>query len=303
ISNPQAIHFFYIWASLSISLTIVMIWGLANQIYPLKTAAIQYPIFGLMYYSLFNSFPKEILYNSLNSQAGILGFAAVASLLIFFISFALNRMHSDKRGEDKFVPIGYWVALGFLIAATKMAVVIPEGGIKLWARSYLNSAHAASEFMLQFSITKANWTLAAGFASIIMGYILYVKGFKALRAMVALVIAGMLLSGLSFYYMLQCGHISKETMIESLVSLPIMIGFFTAFKIFKEFLFFNIESNHRFSAKLAFDFMASSFTQTIGSLIMSGVFINVGLHSLTFTALTAAGLACLYMLKKETLKA
>jgi len=248
------IPLFYIWAHVSLILSVVLIWGYANQVYTFNNAAIQYPILAFIFINLGLLLPKYLPI-TMSPEIGF-GLLALASLVIFAIYLGLYRLEQTQDQLEGKAPWSYWLWLGLVVFSIKFAMNFPEFVFKAKAVK-----HTLYPLIMD---SKSVYAVYTGITGVIFGIIIYIRGAKALAKVLGAIALGVLFIGMSLF---------DNDFENGPLKFGLLFALFPLFQVFKELAFFGIEQKKRFTAKVLIDVIVYSIAAYAST--MTNVFIKV----------------------------
>jgi len=272
------IPLFYIWAHVSLILSVVLIWGYANQVYTFNMAAIQYPILAFLFMQLGLLLPKYLPI-AMSPEAGF-GLLSLSTLCIFAIYLGLNRLEQGPDQQESKAPWTYWVAIAALVFSVKFAMNFPEFVFKA-------KAVKSNLFPLMMD-SKSVYAVYTGIAGIMLGIVAYYRGAKTLAKILGLIVLGILIVGLSMF---------DEGSEDGALKFGLLFALFPLFQVFKELTFFGIEQKKRFTAKVIVDVIVYSIAAYAATLtnIFVKVFFPLESSTPVFMALFVAAIALAFL--------
>lgn len=273
ISNPAVVGGFYVWAKISMVLSVVLVWGYANQKYTFEAAAIQYPILSVLFWNIAPSGLLPIIIfisraNNENTYPIMLGIVGALSVLTFSVYLWMSRTDLGVKEKGINVTWGYWAALAVIVFAVKFAAYFPAVAFKEQIRMIFKDASLYSAFMPEWSFVNGGLSFLAGLAAVPLGVILYFRGPKALVKVISIVGVVMLIGGVSIFFTSQEMLISKETIMISMMGYALFLSLSGVFKLLKELVFFGVDHKSRFTAKIAIDVIGYAIAPSASAYVV-----------------------------------
>ncbi len=266
-SNGLWMYWTYsIWSSVSMSLSLILIWGLANQEFTFKKAAIQYPLLGLIFSSsgaffggnLIGLLASQDLFSKIYPMSLWIGVGA--NLLIFVIYLILKHYPYDGKEQGGRVNWGYWVALGILLIGIKVSALFMQITFKDGVKKVFTNTSSYMEFMGKFSMMSGWITIGLGVLAIGLGVLLFFRGAQAFFKVVGAVLVGIIVFGLFTFF-----TINVDT---SALTYALFSGSIGICLSLRELAFFGIQREGRFTAKIVLDLIFGCLAAGFGAALV-----------------------------------
>jgi hypothetical protein len=278
VTSSNVFSAFYVWANIAPILSVILVWGVANQKYTFKTAALHYPILALLNASVFHFLGKaavEPLIEFLPTE--ILLFWVNALILTIFGCLKFHKDEESKGAKRYWLYLGALILIAFALGGVQK---LPDHLFFKSASAALSTAKAFTAFKKDFGYIKEVTLFFAGLMSVPLGYILYLRGSKFLAAVAGAISLGMMVAGLGV--ILVPSYMSSDTNAATTSGLTLLLfaSCYAVFQPFKELMFFGLEPKRRLTYKIAADFVvfmiAASMTK---SFIMEAVVFKLPVES------------------------
>ncbi|MCB1072917.1 MAG: hypothetical protein KDK96_07445 [Chlamydiia bacterium] len=302
-SDDLWIYWVYsIWSSVSMSLSLILIWGFANQEFTFKKAAIQYPLLGLIFSSsgaflgghLTGHFAGQDLFSKIYPMTLWIGVGA--NLLIFVIYLILKHYPYMGKEQGSRVTWGYWVALGILLFGIKTSALCLQITFKNEVRKVFTNATSYIEFMGNFSKLSGSIRIGLGVLAIGLGVLLFFRGAQAFFKVFGSVLLGIIVFALFTFFI---PKIDINALAYALFS-----GSIGIILSLRELAFFGIQRESRFTAKIVLDLIFGFFATGFGTTLIQLPIMFVGtidrnINAAVFLVIIIVCLLALYRVRKD----
>ncbi len=293
LDNLYIVGGFYLWTKIFIILSPALIWGFANQEYTFRTAAIQYPILGLLAMKMFPL--GSLLFINIDRDADQVAVVALLSLLVYLVYHWMTRSDSGEREKGASASWVYWAALAALVFGIKFLTFFPE----IVFKAKVGEVFARpNDFMQSFCLIRTGLGFFVGLIGVFFGGILYFRGRKSLANIANFFIFAMEIVGIILFYMFLSVTFTEDLFTSTAMGYALFVGLAGVFGLFKELLFFRLEPRIRFSAKVVVDVIVYAVAAFIVTLTSAGLLSFYGslneCTNLFFVLFLVGSMLCTY---------